>query len=369
MSSRIIPLYIENRTVNDDVYVIQNVNYPNGAAVCSGEVLATYETSKSIVDVFAPESGYVFYNNIRVGQEVGVGFILAVVTDTTNFNYTYFTSKEYLSDFNGAAEMPTEQSPDIRVTKTARNLMKKHGLGLEKFSGKKCIRSRDVIEIVTLLSSDTLAKPVSSQGGNDKLLVIGSSGHAKVCLEILQQANDYEIVGIVDSALKKGEKLHGLPILGGEADLLELFESGIMFAVIGFSALHKTAVRQKLYDKLIGIGYRLPNIIHKSAIIEPSSVIGNGNQVMAGAIIGSDVSIGNNCILNSGCIVSHDCTIEDNVHVAPGAILAGSVRVGSNTLVGMGVTVYMKLSIGSNCIIYNGKNVFGDLSESTILKD
>jgi sugar O-acyltransferase (sialic acid O-acetyltransferase NeuD family) len=368
MSSRIIPLYIENRTVNDDVYVIQNVGYPNGAAVCGGEVLATYETSKSIVDVFAPESGYVFYNNIRVGQEVGVGFILAVVTDTTNFDYTYFTFKEYLSDSNGAAEMPVEQSPDIRVTKAARNLMIKHGLGLDDFNGKKCIRSRDVDEIVRLLSSGTRATPLSSQGGNNKLLVIGSSGHAKVCLEILRQANDYEIVGIVDSALIKGDYSHGLPILGGEADLLELFESGINFAVIGFSALHKTAVRQNLYDKLIGLGYRLPNVIHKSAVIEPSSVFGNGNQVMAGAIIGSDVSIGNNCILNSGCIISHDCNIQDNVHVAPGAVLAGSVSVGSNTLVGMGVTVYMKLSIGSNCIIYNGKNVFDNLSDNTILK-
>jgi len=370
MANRMIPIYIENKTVNDDVYLIQKICETSGSEVAKGDVVATFETSKSLVDVYAPESGFIYYNDITEGEEVGVGFLLAVISDARGIDRKWFDS--YSSNKQVSiqkVDKATGSDTEVRISNAAKKLLLDHKLSIADFKGKKIIRTQDVIDHVNSNAANYTFNHSILSDSIDRIMIIGAGGHARMCLEILQQTSNYEVAGFVDSALQKGTQVHCLQVIGDENELEYLFKTGITHAVIGFSALHKPAIRQRLYDKLINIGISLPNIIHKTAVVEPSVIMGSGNQIMAGAIIGSDVVISDNCILNSGCIVSHDCILSDNVHVAPGAILAGDVVVGKNSLVGMGVTVYMKVRIGENCIIYNGKNVFESLLPGAVVKN
>ena len=80
-------------------------------------------------------------------------------------------------------------------------------------------------------------------------------------------------------------------------------------------------------------------LIHPSATVASSALIGMGTVIMAGATVQARASIGQHCIVNTNASVDHDCVLGDFVHIAPGAHLCGSVRVGEGTLVGTGVAV------------------------------
>lgn len=368
MDDNIIQIYIENMTVNDDAYLIQKLCFENGSNVSKGQIIAMIETSKAVADVYAPESGYLYYNKVKEGQEAGVGFLLGIISKNGIVDSGYFDECNYSSNnkIDGTLTKFYENF-DVRVSQAAMKLLQEHNLSTSVFKGKKIIRSSDVNDYLNSIIVKRSSK-LETSNNKVKLIIIGAGGHAKMCIEIVQQSDTYEIVGLVDSRLEKGTEVYGLTVIGNENDLKALYDNGNKNAVIGFSALHKPIIRQQLYENLLKIGYTVPTIIHKSSIIEPSVVVGDGNQIMAGAIIGSDVKIGNNNILNSGCIVSHDSILYDNVHIAPGAILAGSVTIGSSCIIGMGVTVYMKVRIGNNCIVYNGINVFENQVDGTVLK-
>ena len=189
-----------------------------------------------------------------------------------------------------------------------------------------------------------------------------------MCIDIIRQMKTHHLVGIVDSYRDTGTITLDVPVIGGSEDLKTIFEEGVKNAAIGFGALHKPEIRQEIFDELKEIGYLLPNLIHPTAILEPSVTLGEGNQIMAGAIVGSSVIVGNNCIINSGSITSHDSILDNNVHLTPGAILAGTVKVGDNTIIGMGATIYMKVKIGNNVIIPNGSDIISDVPDNSILK-
>ena len=78
-------------------------------------------------------------------------------------------------------------------------------------------------------------------------------------------------------------------------------------------------------------------LVHPSAQISPSAIIGKGSIVMAGAVIQSHAVIGQHCIINTGASIDHDCVIGDFVHIAPGTHLCGGVEVGDGCLLAVGL--------------------------------
>jgi len=200
------------------------------------------------------------------------------------------------------------------------------------------------------------------------LIILGSGGHARVCFDLIRATYpDLVFWGFIDNEKQVDtnvDEIYG--VVGCDDDLERFFKKGLAdSAVIGFSAMEK---RQEMFDKLIKIGYFLPNVVHKIAYVERSIELGYGNQIMHGAIISSNAKIFNNCIINTNSVVSHDCIIHDNVHVAPGATLAGSVEIGENTLIGMNTSVYFGKKIGKNCVISNGVSIDYNVEDNKIIK-
>jgi len=136
-----------------------------------------------------------------------------------------------------------------------------------------------------------------------------------------------------------------------------------------FIAIGKNVVRQKLQDEFSLLGFNIVNIVHPSAIIANSAIIGEGSLLAAGAIINPDTKVGRGCIINTGATVDHDCELKDFVHISPGVNLAGSVCVGNRSWAGIGSCVIENIIIGDDVIIGagavvishvdNNKKVFG----------
>ena len=186
-----------------------------------------------------------------------------------------------------------------------------------------------------------------------QIFVYGGGGHGIVVAEIAV-ALDYEIAGFIDDAPDKwGMTVGDWPIVGG----LDKIPGGAFVAL----GIGNNYVREQLISKAAENCWKLPVLVHPSAVISPTARLGDGTTVMAQAAVSARARTGLGCVLNTGCSVDHDCVLGDCVHVCPGARLAGTVRVGSRSLVGTGSCIVPDVTIGAGVVIGAGAAVVRDM--------
>lgn len=191
----------------------------------------------------------------------------------------------------------------------------------------------------------------------DEVIVVGSGGHAKVCIELLRAMGrqvDY-CVSVADSP----DICMGVPVLKGNDHLIHLRDRGYKNL---FVALGSNRLRQRLANMAIELGYHLINAISPQAIISQSARVGNGVAIMAGAIINAESVIDDLVIINTGATIDHDCRIGHAAHVAPQCGLAGNVIIGEASFLGIGCKVIPKVQIGKDVIIGAGSVVIKNIS-------
>lgn len=339
--------------VNDDIVKLGSWQVNNGSSVHQGQVLVSVESSKGTLECEAPAAGFIYFAE-KECTEVMVDCIIALLCSEKDDNL--------LNEINKTPDHSSEGLENsVQMTEKAAALVKMHQIPLSKLPHDRIIREKDVLELIKPQFNIAETK-------TNKVIMLAGGGHAKMCIDILRQKAEYEIVGITDPLYPKLDKVQGVKVIGNDDILPDYFQKGYRKMINGLGTEKNTLLRRKIFEKYKSMGFEFPNLIHQKSIVEPSAHMEEGNQVMAGAIIGSSVQVGSNCIINSGAIVSHDCKICDHVHIAPGAILAGNVTVGENTLIGMGVTVFFGITIGKNVIINNGCHIFKNIPDDTVVK-
>jgi len=171
-----------------------------------------------------------------------------------------------------------------------------------------------------------------------EFVVIGGGGHAKVVIAAIESTGD-RVVGVLDdNASLWGGTLLGHTVMGPVSQAL--IPAGAR-AVLAIGANRGRAL---LADRL-----QLPwgTVVHASAVVHPSVVLGEGTVVFAGAVIQPETRIGAHAIINTAASVDHDGVIGAFVHIAPGAHLAGLVTAGDGALLGVGVAVIPQITIGA----------------------
>lgn len=355
-----IDVFVPRENLNDESVTIISVKFISSSKVNKGDCIFEIETTKTNFGIDSPVDGIILHE-ISVGDIVLVGSLLCRLDDGKN-NY------KPISKIPKVDVDPIEKNYGAKFSKAA--IKRAEDLGVDTSVFKNgLITVADIEKQASIFSTQTNANSSKFvKRLNNKIIILGGGGHAKMCIDILRLRNEYQIIGIVDSQKSIGTVVSGVKVIGDDTILEKLWNDGVSCAVNGIGSVSNPLVRKILYSKLKDIGFYLPNLVHPSAVIEPSVKIGEGNQVMMGACVGSDVVIGDNCIVNSGSIISHDAILESNSHVAPGAVLAGSVIVGETAVVGMGVNVYMGVSIGKESIINNGLNIFRNINPNEVVK-
>lgn len=191
------------------------------------------------------------------------------------------------------------------------------------------------------------------------VILLGAGGHAGVLLDALH-LNGVEVLGYV--APKQAIEEIELKYLGDDEYVTKLSADEIELAnSVGGLTLDR---RECLYDDFKALGYRFAQVIHPSAVISDSATLGEGVQIMAGAVVQAGVSLADNVIINTRASVDHDCFVNRHCHVAAGAVLAGNIHVGEKTLIGAGATVIQGIAIGPDCIVGAGAVVISDVGAS-----
>lgn len=201
----------------------------------------------------------------------------------------------------------------------------------------------------------------------EKIFLFGASDHCKYTIDIIEQEAKYEIIGIFDLKLNKGDFFYSYEILGYLDDFKEL--SRKMNVNKGIVAIGDNFTRMNMVNKIISIlpDFNFINAIHPSVIIGKNTTIGLGCVFMAGVIINNDCLIKNHVFLATKSSIDHDSIVEDYSSFSPGSVTGGRVFVGECTAIGIGATILHYIKIGSNCVVGASSLINKDVANNSVV--
>ena len=196
------------------------------------------------------------------------------------------------------------------------------------------------------------------------LILIGAGGHARSCIDVIEQEGRFSIIGLVGIESEIGLQVNGYEVIGTDKDLSTLIGKA-QFALITLGQISTPDARASLYQRASKAGFDLANVVSPSAYVSPSAQIGKGTIVMHGVIINAGVKVGSNCIINSRSLLEHDTQVSDNCHISTGAILNGGVLVEEGCFIGSGTIVKEGVLIGERSVVGMGSQLRSNLTANS----
>lgn len=197
----------------------------------------------------------------------------------------------------------------------------------------------------------------------ENIVIIGSGGHAKSIIDVVERQGTYRIVGLIDAIPRH---VLGYPVVCNEAGLgrvvKELRIDGALIAIGDNSVRALVSERVKALCPTL----QFATAIHPASSIARDTVIGPGTVVMAGAVINACSRIGRHCIINTNACVDHDCELADCVSLGPGVITGGECKIGPYAAIGLGAKLIHRIKIGGDTVIGAGALVNKDIAEFAV---
>lgn len=194
------------------------------------------------------------------------------------------------------------------------------------------------------------------------MVLVGAGGHARSCIDVIEQCGSYKIAGLVGLPQEVGALHLGHLVVADDGDLTLLAER-FQLALVTVGQTSSADTRVRLFHRLMEVGFDFPTIISPLAYVSKNAIIGAGSIVMHGAVVNAGAVIGRNCIVNTRALVEHDVSVGDHSHVATGVILNGGVQVGSETHIGSGSVIKEGVVIGNLCLVGMGLSVRHDVAD------
>jgi sugar O-acyltransferase (sialic acid O-acetyltransferase NeuD family) len=184
------------------------------------------------------------------------------------------------------------------------------------------------------------------------IILIGAGGHCVSVIDVIEQENKYNILGILDSNNNKDNVL-GYPVLGGDELISTLINDNNYF-LITVGQIKSFSVRQNIANNLEINKGKLAIVISPQAYVSKYSSIQDGSIIMNGAIINAKSKIGKHCIINTKSNIEHGAVIGDFCHISTCAVVNGDSVIGKGTFVGSNATVSNGIIIKENSVISAG---------------
>jgi len=186
-----------------------------------------------------------------------------------------------------------------------------------------------------------------------RLAIIGASALGQQIHHHAHASGEYEVAGYFDDCCTAGERVNGVPVIGGLSQIEKSYQQGKFDELmVGVGYKHMEA-RRMIYDKYRG-AIPFARIISKSAIIDPTAIIHEGVIIYPGTIVDLRAEIGANVLLNIGVVVSHDSQVGAHSFCAPNVSIAGFVNVGECCTLGINSTIIDNVSLVSEVAIGAG---------------
>jgi len=196
-----------------------------------------------------------------------------------------------------------------------------------------------------------------------RIILWGGTGQAKVVRPIIEHYGS-KVVAVFDDNPNLLPPFPDVPLYVGWGGFQEWIQGYPRRAELGFCVAIGNPhgrVRVRFHERLMAEGLQAVTLAHPSARIAPNASIGEGCQLMAGAIVNPEARLGRQCIINTKASVDHECVLDDGVELAPGVTLCGIAHLGINVWVCAGATVLPRINIGADAIVGAGAVVIRDV--------
>lgn len=195
----------------------------------------------------------------------------------------------------------------------------------------------------------------------DKIVIVGGGEFAHLIIDVIKRLEKYDILGYTD--IEDKGIVQGAKYLGSDEVLKDIINvHKDCNAVIGVGLIKVSYVRNHIYDMVKSLGFKLPGIISKSAVIQEDVILDEGTCVLDHALINAGTQIGKCCIVGPGAIIEHHCKSGNFVTFATGSICAAGSTVGDNSILSVGAIVVSHKNICSNCFIGAGSVAINSIS-------
>ena len=201
----------------------------------------------------------------------------------------------------------------------------------------------------------------------NSIILLGSGGHCKSCIDVIEKSYSHKIKGIIDKSNQVNQEFMGYKILGNDNQLQDLFQENDC-GLVCVGQIKSPALRIRLFNLLLEKGISLAIVKSSHSVISDHSKIARGTIVMHNSVINSGSIIGENCIINTNSTIEHDVIIKDHCHISTGVILNGGVEVGRGSFVGSGAIIKQGIKIGEEVVVSAGEVVSKNIPSNTIYK-
>ena len=100
-----------------------------------------------------------------------------------------------------------------------------------------------------------------------KILILGTGGHAKSCIDLISRCKDYNLIGLISKNSDEiGKKILDVKVVGSDQELIN-FKKKCKNLMIGIGFLGNSPKKEVLYNKVINMGFKIPTIISPSSYI------------------------------------------------------------------------------------------------------
>lgn len=177
-----------------------------------------------------------------------------------------------------------------------------------------------------------------------RILIVGAGGFGR---EVLNWARDAwpneagRIAGFLSADPPAPERSHAIPpVLGDPCSFHPRDDDGLLLA-IGIPG-----VRRRVADSMIARGAKFITLVHPTAIVAPTAVIGLGTIVGPHAVISDAAQVGRFTLVNYHASIAHDAATGEFSVLSPYATLGGSARISDDVFLGLHASVGPAITIG-----------------------
>jgi sugar O-acyltransferase (sialic acid O-acetyltransferase NeuD family) len=174
-----------------------------------------------------------------------------------------------------------------------------------------------------------------------RVLIVGAGGFGREVFQWAQIAWPARVAGFLS---KNAELLSGhdvpVPVIADPATFEP--EAGDAFVL----AIGIPGVRRRVAEDLLARGAGFLTLVHPTAIVAPTAMIGWGSVICPNAIVSDSARLGRFGLVNYHASLAHDAAAGDFAVLSPYATLAGGARVTDDVFLGIHASVGPGVSIG-----------------------
>jgi acetyltransferase-like isoleucine patch superfamily enzyme len=344
---RMKPVLVPTTDVNSETGVLLSWHAADRTEVSEGDTLAEIETSKAIIDVPCPESGFILHA-ARQGAEVSLNEPVARV-------FPDLAALEAYAEESARQRAEAEESGP-RATAPARRRAEELGVDLSDLPSDALITVGMVEAAAAAISTATIELPDPLPGieGSPRIALIGAGLGATQVIDILQAADSGTAVAIVDDdPARWAAEIMGVPVVGGFDRLVSLHGDGAFDAAI-VAVGTSVPARVRLREACTAAGIPLANAIDPTARIAADATFGSGNIVCANCHFGVGTVVGDNNFISAYNSFDHHSRIGSDIATGPACATSGLVVIGDRVRMGIGIYIEPHVELGDDVQVASG---------------